>query len=278
MIANLPLFLTLSREEQRAIIEALIFAANPDEILTEKNIFSIVLSDTNPIQRTRKKNSKENSDEQLLPTEKDRFKALEEVAAQENFTIDDISKIIDEINNDLDVSNRPYRIVKYAGGYQFVTLAQYGEQVQRMLQLKTRKSFSNAQLETLAIIAYKQPVTKQEIDRIRGVISSSEVINILIEKQLVVVAGKKDVLGKPLLYATTTSFLKTFGLNSIEELPKLRELEEIAEQKLKEEAEEVPETVFNITQEDVDKLGESVSSFDVIRDETKEEADEIESN
>lgn len=260
MEADLPLFLTLSREEQRAIIEALIFVANPDEILTEENIFSIVLYDTEAINKNRK-TSIEDNEKIILPTSKEEFTELENIASTKNFTVEEIAKIIEEINLELDNSNRPYRIVKYAGGYQFVTLPQYGEQVQRMLQSKTRKSFSNAQLETLAIIAYKQPTTKQEIDRIRGVTSSSETINILIEKDLVFVAGRKDVLGKPLLYKTTPNFLKTFGLDSIADLPKLRELEEIADQKLKEVSEEVPEKVFNITQEDVEKLGESISTF-----------------
>ncbi len=260
MEADLPLFLTLSREEQRAIIEALIFVANPDEILTEENIFSIVLYDTEAINKNRK-TSIEDNEKNILPTSKEEFTELENIASTKNFTVEEIAKIIEEINIELDNSNRPYRIVKYAGGYQFVTLPQYGEQVQRMLQSKTRKSFSNAQLETLAIIAYKQPTTKQEIDRIRGVTSSSETINILIEKDLVFVAGRKDVLGKPLLYKTTPNFLKTFGLDSIADLPKLRELEEIADQKLKEVSEEVPEKVFNITQEDVEKLGESISTF-----------------
>ncbi|MGI6369382.1 MAG: SMC-Scp complex subunit ScpB [Ignavibacteria bacterium] len=260
MEADLPLFLTLSREEQRAIIEALIFVANPDEILTEENIFSIVLYDTEAINKNRK-TSIEDNEKIILPTSKEEFTELENIASAKNFTVEEIAKIIEEINLELDNSNRPYRIVKYAGGYQFVTLPQYGEQVQRMLQSKTRKSFSNAQLETLAIIAYKQPTTKQEIDRIRGVTSSSETINILIEKDLVFVAGRKDVLGKPLLYKTTPNFLKTFGLDSIADLPKLRELEEIADQKLKEVSEEVPEKVFNITQEDVEKLGESISTF-----------------
>jgi len=260
MEADLPLFLTLSREEQRAIIEALIFVANPDEILTEENIFSIVLYDTEAINKNRK-TSIEDNEKIILPTSKEEFTELENIASAKNFTVEEIAKIIEEINLELDNSNRPYRIVKYAGGYQFVTLPQYGEQVQRMLQSKTRKSFSNAQLETLAIIAYKQPTTKQEIDRIRGVTSSSETINILIEKDLVFVAGRKDVLGKPLLYKTTPNFLKTFGLDSIADLPKLRELEEIADQKLKEVSDEVPEKVFNITQEDVEKLGESISTF-----------------
>jgi len=231
MRTNEPLFLTLDRTEQRAIVEALIFAANSDDILSAKNIFDIIFENQSDL----------------------------------DFAIEDIEKIVDEINDDLDNSNRPYRIVNYAGGYQFVTLPQYGEMVYRMLKSKTKKNFSAAQLETLSIIAYKQPVTKQEIDRIRGVMSSSEVINVLIEKELVKIAGRKDVIGKPLLYATTDNFLKTFGLNQISDLPKLKEIEEIAEQKLKEEEEEATDLVLTVSQEDIEKLG-NTNSFTMLED------------
>jgi len=231
MRTNEPIFLTLDRVEQRTIIEALIFAANPVDILSAKNIFDVIF-ENNPV---------------------------------DNFTVEDIEKIVDEINDDLDNSSRPYRIVNYAGGFQFVTLPQYGEMVYRMLKSKTKKNFSTAQLETLSIIAYKQPVTKQEIDRIRGVMSSSEVLNVLIEKELIKIAGRKDVVGKPLLYATTDDFLKTFGLNHISDLPKLKEIEEIAEQKLREEEEEATDLVLNISQEDIEKLGNN-NSFTVVEE------------
>ncbi len=272
MKATLPLFLSLTRDVQRSIIEALIFAANPDELLTEKNIFSIVLSDTElPIikQNKNKDNVYYNNLEEignitddiysnkLLTTNpnKEIIAALETIAAEANFYISDIREMIDEINNELFSSNRPYKIINYAGGYQFVTLPQYGELVHKMLKLKSAKKFSNVQLETLAIIAYKQPVTRQEIDKIRGVMSSVEVINNLMEKQLVITAGHKDVIGKPLLYVTTDNFLKTFGLSSLIELPKLRDLEEIIEQKLQTEP-NVNSITLNVTQEDVNKLKE----------------------
>ena len=141
MKATIPLFLSLTRSAQRSIIEALIFAANPDEILTNKNIFSIVLSDADLSTIKRKKN-KENNDEiessiisddiysdKLLNTapNKETIAALEAVAAEYNFYISDIEKIVEEINEELSKTNRPYKIINYAGGYQFITLPQYGE-------------------------------------------------------------------------------------------------------------------------------------------------------
>ncbi|MBR3090676.1 MAG: SMC-Scp complex subunit ScpB, partial [Bacteroidetes bacterium] len=158
---------------------------------------------------------------------------------------------------------RPYKIINYAGGYQFITLPQYGELVHKMLKLKSVKRFSNAQLETLAIIAYKQPITRQEIDKIRGVMSSGEVINALIDKQLIVTAGHKDILGKPLLYVTTDNFLKAFGLNTLKDLPKLKELEEIVEQKLQTDTNN-NSISLTISQDDVNKLNKLNDTSNII--------------
>jgi segregation and condensation protein B len=82
-------------------------------------------------------------------------------------------------------------------------------------------------LETLAIIAYKQPISKPEIEKIRGV-NSNEIVNSLLDKGLIKIVGRSDALGKPLVYGTTEEFLRTFGLYSLEELPKLRELEDMS--------------------------------------------------
>jgi segregation and condensation protein B len=276
MKINIPLFLTLPRLKQQAVIEALIFASGPDESLTAKSIYNIVLlteniqsqkkysanfsklpsAINNELERLSSANNLENNEQDEQTEINSAQKALDKIAQDAGFSIEEIEKIIDEINDDLDNSNRPYRIVQYAGCYQFATLQQYGEIVQRMLRSKTKKNFTTAQLETLSIIAYKQPVTKHEIDRIRGVMSSSEIINVLIEKELIQIAGRKDVIGKPLLYSTTSDFLRTFGLNELSDLPKLREIDEIAEQKLLDEDERT-EMVLNITEEDVARMGES---------------------
>jgi segregation and condensation protein B len=84
-------------------------------------------------------------------------------------------------------------------------------------------------LETLAIIAYRQPITRPEIDQIRGV-SSGEIVSSLLDKTIIEIQGRKEAIGKPLLYGTSVDFLKMFGINAIDELPKLRDLEDIAEQ------------------------------------------------
>jgi segregation and condensation protein B len=147
-----------------------------------------------------------------------------------NYNIEDdfFDKLIAEINTDLLITNRPFQIVQFAGGWQFATRAEYGELVHRLIKSKSNRRLTQASLEVLAIVAYKQPVTKPEIDQIRGV-NSGDVINSLIEKNLLEIVGRRKTLGKPLLYGTTINFLKTFGLNSIDELPELRQFDELAD-------------------------------------------------
>jgi segregation and condensation protein B len=135
-------------------------------------------------------------------------------------------ELVEEINDQLERVERPYRIVKIAGGFQFATTPAHGLLVQRLLKAKNRRRLTQAALETVAIIAYRQPITKAEIDAIRGV-NSGEVVNSLVEKQLVAMVGRAETLGKPLLYGTTEEFLRVFGLNDISDLPKLREIDDL---------------------------------------------------
>ncbi|TAN23465.1 MAG: SMC-Scp complex subunit ScpB [Acidobacteria bacterium] len=116
-----------------------------------------------------------------------------------------------------------------AGGYRMATKAQHHEAVRQFLKsLKPRIRLSLAALETLAVIAYKQPVTLPEIRDLRGV-DPAGVINTLLDKKLVSTAGRKEVVGKPILYRTTRDFLVQFGLSSLRDLPTLKEFEEMAQ-------------------------------------------------
>ncbi|HET9783732.1 MAG TPA: SMC-Scp complex subunit ScpB [Terriglobales bacterium] len=116
-----------------------------------------------------------------------------------------------------------------AGGYRMATKPQHHESVRQFLKsLKPRVRLSLAALETLAVIAYRQPVTLPEIRDIRGV-DPAGVINTLLEKKLVTTAGRKEVVGKPILYRTTKEFLVQFGLSSLRDLPTLKEFEEMAQ-------------------------------------------------
>jgi len=120
---------------------------------------------------------------------------------------------------------RSFRLREVAGGFQFRSQAEYGPYVLRMLQTAPAR-LSRAALETLAIIAYKQPIVRHEIERIRGV-ESGGILRNLLEKELIRVMGRKDLPGRPLIYGTTRRFLEVFDLDSIESLPKLKEIKSL---------------------------------------------------
>ncbi len=115
-----------------------------------------------------------------------------------------------------------FEVVAIAGGYQFLTKGAYHDIIGTLLKLKTKKKLSRAALETLSIIAYKQPMTKTEIELIRGV-NSDYSVQKLLEKELVTITGRSDKPGRPLLYATSPKFMDYFGLASLKDLPKLKE-------------------------------------------------------
>jgi segregation and condensation protein B len=213
---ELPYFFTLDRPDQLKALEALIFAS--EEPLTSRMLHRVlVLEDPTQL----------NPGQQQLPLEGEAAaEAPERVVPTFDVPKGFFDELVDEINDDLEASGRPYRIVKIAGGFQFATTPQHGHLVQRLLKAKNRKRLTQAALETIAIIAYRQPITKAEIDAIRGV-NSGEVVNSLVEKQLVAMVGRSESVGKPLLYGTTEEFLRIFGLNSLSDLPKLREIDDL---------------------------------------------------
>jgi len=191
------IFNEMDRPEQKSILETILFVS--DEIVNCKFLNSIFDSLTGKDDETTNTGIKE----------------------------DYLKELVDEINQELFQMNRPYKIVNFAGGYQFATRAEWGELVSKLIQSKSKRRLSQAALETLAIIAYKQPISKPVIEEIRGV-NSNEVVNSLIEKGFVKFVGRSEAIGKPMLYGTTDDFLKHFGLVSIDELPQLKELDDIA--------------------------------------------------
>jgi segregation and condensation protein B len=118
------------------------------------------------------------------------------------------------------------QLVEVAGGYQIVTRPELHEYVRRLFHERTSQKLSVQSLETLAVIAYRQPVTAPEISEIRGV-NTSGVLNTLIERKLIKIVGRKAVVGKPFMYATTREFLDKFGLNDISDLPKVEDLADV---------------------------------------------------
>ena len=117
------------------------------------------------------------------------------------------------------------QVVEVAGGYQIVTRPELHEWVRRLFHERSTQKLTVQALETLAVIAYKQPITAVEISEIRGV-NTSGVLSTLIERHLIKIVGRKNVVGRPFLYATTTEFLVRFGLNDLNDLPKVEDMAE----------------------------------------------------
>jgi len=138
---------------------------------------------------------------------------------------EDVVAAIDALKQDYD---RPggLQLVEVAGGYQIVTRPELHEWVRRLFHERTTQKLSVAALETLAVIAYRQPVTAPEIAEIRGV-NTAGVVGTLVERRLVRIVGRKQVVGRPFLYGTTREFLERFGLNDLSDLPKVEDLSEL---------------------------------------------------
>jgi segregation and condensation protein B len=136
---------------------------------------------------------------------------------------DDIKKAIDELMADYRERDRGLLILEIAQGYQMVTNPLYAKLLRKFTSAATSNKLSMPALETLAIVAYKQPLIKAEIEQIRGV-NSDGVIKSLLDKRLIKIVGQKEAPGKPMLYGTTKDFLQYFGLKDLTELPTLKEL------------------------------------------------------
>lgn len=135
-----------------------------------------------------------------------------------------IRALIEELNAEYVCSGRSFGVKEIAGGFQMLTDPCYGSWVARLYK-RPPDRLSGPALETLAIIAYRQPITRAEIEAIRGV-NVDGVIHTLEERSLIRTRGRKEVVGRPILYGTTSDFLQHFGLRSLEELPKLKEFKE----------------------------------------------------
>ena len=129
-----------------------------------------------------------------------------------------LRKLLEELNAEYQQSGRAWRIQAVAGGYQLVTVPDIAAWVKRFLQMPRESVVSKAAMEALAIIAYRQPITKAEIEAIRGV-DATATLETLLERQFVKVVGRKDTPGRPLLYGTTEEFLRHFGLKDVGSLP-----------------------------------------------------------
>ena len=148
--------------------------------------------------------------------------ALRELARATRLTEGELDKELQEIAGEYDYAQRGFVIKRFGDKVQLATRALYADDIVRLLQPVQQQSLSQTVMETLAVVAYRQPVTKAEVEQVRGV-KCDYSINSLVNKNLIQEVGRKETLGRPILYGTTDQFLSHFGLRSLEDLPPLPE-------------------------------------------------------
>jgi len=152
----------------------------------------------------------------------------------------EIEEALNQLSEEYSKAQKPVFIQKVAGGWRMATRKEYAEWIRNLFSKEMTYNLTQAALETLAIVAYRQPITTQEVELIRGV-SSGGVLRGLLEKNLIKIAGRKEAIGRPIIYRTTDKFLEYFGLESISDIPPLEELgidqevEELINERTKEE-------------------------------------------
>jgi segregation and condensation protein B len=146
------------------------------------------------------------------------------VSVLESFEKSDIEEALNQIQDEL--AGRAFSLKKVSGGYQFASRPEYSRWIKKMYQGKERNRLTRAALETLAIIAFKQPISRVEVSAIRGV-NSDGVIKGLLERKLITISGRGEGQGRALMFNTTPEFLQYFGINEIADLPKPKEIEEL---------------------------------------------------
>ncbi|HEY3198664.1 MAG TPA: SMC-Scp complex subunit ScpB [Nitrospirales bacterium] len=140
----------------------------------------------------------------------------------------EVQEAVKALQEDYAVDGRGLQIVEVAGGYQIVTRVECAAWIKRLEKAKTGAKLSRSAMETLAIIAYKQPLVRAEIEQIRGV-DTAGVLRTLLDRRLLRIIGRKDIPGRPIMYGTSKQFLQAFGLKDLSDLPALRDLKDLGE-------------------------------------------------
>lgn len=196
------------------IIESIIFVS--DQPVNEEGIWAVLQGENEQAQEKKEKEGKEENE------------TTEPADDTPQFSEAEIKEALKALVHKYEDDKYPFEIRKIAKGYQFFTKRSFHRYVKRATLEKNRRRLSRAAMETLAIVAYRQPVTKSEVEFIRGV-NCDYAIQKLLEKQLVSIVGRADAVGRPLLYATSAYFMQHFGINSVEDLPKLKEFDTMVE-------------------------------------------------
>lgn len=161
--------------------------------------------------------------EGLLFVSGDEGITIEQICEILEITQEESEKLLQELQNDFSKENRGLIVKKYGKVYKFTTKEEHKKYYEKLVQLSNFRNLSQSALETLAIIAYNEPITRHQVDELRGV-SSSQMIRNLVAKDFIKEVGKSDSIGTPILYGVTNAFLDYFGLESLEDLPKIEEI------------------------------------------------------
>ncbi|TZF84978.1 SMC-Scp complex subunit ScpB [Pedobacter sp. BS3] len=145
---------------------------------------------------------------------------------ERDISVHEVNTCIEAITAKYQNPDQVMALVKINNGYQFLSKPEYHATINQLQAHRTKKKLSQAALETLAIIAYRQPITKLEIEQIRGV-NCDYSIQKLLEKELIIITGKAETIGKPILYGTSPLFMDYFGINSTAQLPQLKDIEQV---------------------------------------------------
>ncbi|MCB1693676.1 MAG: SMC-Scp complex subunit ScpB [Pseudomonadales bacterium] len=189
-----------------------------------------------------------------------------------------VREVLDEIANDCE--GRGFELKQVASGYRFQVRERYGEWIGRLWEEKPPR-YTRALLETLALIAYKQPITRGDIEEIRGVAVSTNIIRTLMEREWIRIVGHRDVPGRPAIYATTRHFLDYFNLSSLDELPTLSEikdLDKVNEELDLSEEELITPRSLEVTFDDEDVAAQAEAADDAALDAVTEHVNEISEN
>ncbi|HET8946021.1 MAG TPA: SMC-Scp complex subunit ScpB [Candidatus Polarisedimenticolia bacterium] len=194
-------------------------------------------------------------------------------AAEEPLTLDDLEELfpgapkealqeaLDDVASRWEAEDRGLQVLRVAGGYRLTTRPDLGEWVRALFRARNRRRLSGAALETLAIVAYRQPITTPEIQALRG-IDPAGVLQTLLDRRLLKVVGRKKVVGKPMLYGTTPEFLTHFGLNTLADLPTLEEFGALATTLGLPLQHEAPTSTGAFEEEDEDGSGHGDEEFE----------------
>ena len=187
------------------------------------------------------------------------MKGVLDVTFETEFQEEDLLKGVEAVKEKFSDPQFAFEVIEIAKGFQFLTKPSFHNSVGTYLKQTIKKRLSQAALETLSIVAYKQPISKTEMEQIRGV-SCDYAIHKLLEKELVEIQGRSDAPGRPLVYGTSEKFMDYFGIKSIQDLPKLKDFKEVENQIG--EASSLDEVVEAVAEPIVDEISEEIEMND----------------